>query len=717
MRFWSDEDGVRRYYPLHQGRTLIGRHPSCDIVLPGRHVSKHHLECHVEDAVVSVRDLGSSNGTTVNGQSTTSCVLNHGDEISLGGYRLVLDAEAGTAPAPAPEGRPEAAPASEPELDIEPIGGAPTAPEDTEGRLAAELVEPVEGEPEGDETPVDGAFVPQAYAPESLQPQVVSREGRMYLRDPRTNREVEIVPRRAGPSADLSGYYEERAAEEKKKNLYLIGACIAVGLLLIVALVWSTSEPDDKPPPPAKKFSLAVYNTKVEKSIDLMKAGRFDEAMTELKIAHEEYTPQQVAGTLLEIAEKWKKSGQPAEEFNWLSVETALRSLVDNRWSTAKVRSFATDRIDHIYDIKHQQDIADEALRLLSQGKPEEAKQQFDKLPPDSAVRRKHAQDIAEAVRACFDMHMRRAREARSRGEWEAALQHYQAAEPYASDLEKTDVAKGRRDVRKRMKEEQVLNRANLRLREDTPASLRSARSLLDQIEPDSPLATRRDDLRNRIETRLAELRLEQKAAEARAHYQAGRGQQAAALITEHHLTALYPLRTKIQTLERLLKEAQAAYEVGDYDKAKARWLDVTHEETSPNNAYHKRAVAKLAELNDRDRRKEIALEYNRRADAALADGDPRSARKLYLKAMKWDPLATIGKDGLDSLDHLARVTYVRARDLRNKGGLDNLKQALTLFKKVREYVEEGNKYHNWATRQINETQAELDQLREKTQE
>ena len=77
-----------RRWPLHHGRTVIGRDIDCDIVLPDRLVSRHHA--HVVWGVVSeregyvVEDLRSKNGTFVNGQELAAPhLLEDGDEVQI----------------------------------------------------------------------------------------------------------------------------------------------------------------------------------------------------------------------------------------------------------------------------------------------------------------------------------------------------------------------------------------------------------------------------------------------------------------------------------------------------------------------------------------------------------------------------------------------------------------------------------------------------------
>ncbi len=63
---------------------IIGRGAHCDIVIPERRVSREHLRIWREGGICFVEDLGSKNGTHVNGMRLDSpCELGEGDEIQI----------------------------------------------------------------------------------------------------------------------------------------------------------------------------------------------------------------------------------------------------------------------------------------------------------------------------------------------------------------------------------------------------------------------------------------------------------------------------------------------------------------------------------------------------------------------------------------------------------------------------------------------------------
>lgn len=74
-----------------KGQFVFGRGPECHVRPNSDWVSRQHCLLRVEDDAVSLRDLGSSNGTLVNGQLITEeCALHDGDTLQLGPLVLQL---------------------------------------------------------------------------------------------------------------------------------------------------------------------------------------------------------------------------------------------------------------------------------------------------------------------------------------------------------------------------------------------------------------------------------------------------------------------------------------------------------------------------------------------------------------------------------------------------------------------------------------------------
>ncbi|MBR7742546.1 DUF3662 and FHA domain-containing protein [Phycicoccus sp. BSK3Z-2] len=85
-RPWLDVDGER--YPLMGAMTILGRDDAADIILDDPGISRRHSELRVTTDgphfVTTVRDLGSTNGTFVNGERISSAHLDDGDRITVG---------------------------------------------------------------------------------------------------------------------------------------------------------------------------------------------------------------------------------------------------------------------------------------------------------------------------------------------------------------------------------------------------------------------------------------------------------------------------------------------------------------------------------------------------------------------------------------------------------------------------------------------------------
>jgi hypothetical protein len=69
---------------------VIGRNPDCNFVLEHPSVSRHHCELRREAGRWIVADLGSSNGTRVNGWRVERATVGSGDELMLGDQRVVF---------------------------------------------------------------------------------------------------------------------------------------------------------------------------------------------------------------------------------------------------------------------------------------------------------------------------------------------------------------------------------------------------------------------------------------------------------------------------------------------------------------------------------------------------------------------------------------------------------------------------------------------------
>ncbi len=142
---------------LDRGRFLIGREQDCNLRPASDLVSRHHCVFHVDDFTVRLRDLGSTNGTVVNGERLSGeRTLEAGDRVSVGKLTFEVDLkEVADAQAHAAEG-----PSAEMSL---PADGAdtsyelPVTPARSDGRTINPADVPIPGP-----NPNDTAMIPTA---------------------------------------------------------------------------------------------------------------------------------------------------------------------------------------------------------------------------------------------------------------------------------------------------------------------------------------------------------------------------------------------------------------------------------------------------------------------------------------------------------------------------------------------------------------------------
>lgn len=115
------------------GRLTIGRGNDCDLVLDEPEMSRRHAMVEATPAGIWLRDLGSANGTYVNGVQVRDAVLYTGDQLAFDRNRFLIEA-------PGTPTRPQG-------MDVQEISGAKPAVEITQTlqaiRLDAPRAEPV----------------------------------------------------------------------------------------------------------------------------------------------------------------------------------------------------------------------------------------------------------------------------------------------------------------------------------------------------------------------------------------------------------------------------------------------------------------------------------------------------------------------------------------------------------------------------------------------
>ena len=78
------------HWHLGEGEHEAGRHAEATVFLDDITVSRHHAAFHVGEGSLLLEDLGSTNGTYVNGERVEEAELSPGDEVIIGRFHLVV---------------------------------------------------------------------------------------------------------------------------------------------------------------------------------------------------------------------------------------------------------------------------------------------------------------------------------------------------------------------------------------------------------------------------------------------------------------------------------------------------------------------------------------------------------------------------------------------------------------------------------------------------
>src|SRR4051794_12021450 len=124
LEFRSDADSGKRVQ-ISGARFTVGREGAVDLVVPDAKVSRQHAYFQeLPDGRVALYDMGSSNGTFVNGQRIQSVTLSGNETVQFGDTLIGVSPDGAAAPAPVGATAAAAAPPTPPGG----YGGPPTQP-------------------------------------------------------------------------------------------------------------------------------------------------------------------------------------------------------------------------------------------------------------------------------------------------------------------------------------------------------------------------------------------------------------------------------------------------------------------------------------------------------------------------------------------------------------------------------------------------------------
>jgi pSer/pThr/pTyr-binding forkhead associated (FHA) protein len=76
---------------FHKGRVIVGRSRDVDFRIENADVSRRHAAFYWSDGNIVVKDLGSTNGTMVNGYPVDSTIVQPGDVVLVGDCFITVE--------------------------------------------------------------------------------------------------------------------------------------------------------------------------------------------------------------------------------------------------------------------------------------------------------------------------------------------------------------------------------------------------------------------------------------------------------------------------------------------------------------------------------------------------------------------------------------------------------------------------------------------------
>jgi pSer/pThr/pTyr-binding forkhead associated (FHA) protein len=246
-------------------RMVVGRTPGVDLQLSDQSVSRRHIELIHSDDGTLLRDLGSGNGTRLNGKKITAdTMLSHGDEIQIGKTKLKFVDDLAAFKKAREESEKKDAKKAEP--DEEENAEAKGAESPAEGEEASTEAEGEDVAASSDEKP-EGEEVAAAEEGEAEGDDDQSTAGK---KGPRDRARPVRTSRHAPPETGLAARFK---ALNPKMRLGIIGGAVVLLLLLVIGIATR------KPPPPPVDRNAELGASKMQQARAAVKDGRFEDAV------------------------------------------------------------------------------------------------------------------------------------------------------------------------------------------------------------------------------------------------------------------------------------------------------------------------------------------------------------------------------------------------------------------------------------------------------
>jgi len=678
MRVIAETAAVRYgEWTLAEGTTILGRDPSCDICIPDPSVSRRHLKCTLLQGDLTVTDLNSRNGTWLGSQRIRAVRVRPGIRLRAGRVWLRFEEE----PAPA--------------ADLSPL----------------EQAVPVSADYEEDDepTPADPTVAPAAQA--TGEARLVVRGDRWFVQDPATGTEVEIVPvgRHAtlgapeavsaepsppraepagpppsvparigpvtvvGPGRGLRGLLTGR-----RRRIVLLGAALGLVLAVAAAVLLLGRREEVRP------ISRSEYRAIVDQAVRDFGAGRRREAIQALRDLATRAGQRQsgLAGMLLDA---FRADQQAVSDFQqyWEKAQERWEEVADSSRSTQAAVELARARLDWLMRESENMARLNEAQRLLEEGRLKECLDCAQAVTQDSLFRKQAEPLIAQALEAVVSTALANAEKAEKDRNWSKAIGHLKDVIKYRPD--QAEALQGRiADLGKKEAQRRILEEAKQLAAKRNYSQALQRLAALDKEGP-----YRRD-----MAILQKQWRTQDALQRATSLYDAGKGERALQLLSQAGLSDS-PTYARIQSVLKTQERADQALQTARLDLAREQLAAILQLEPNKNNAYVRRAQARLSSLPQFA--KALAQRLAEEAQAAVEERKFAEARRKFEEALLLDASNEAARTGLAQLRKDAVWDYNNALQLIRK----EPEKALKLLNDVKDRLPPTDKYYRNADARI----------------
>ena len=727
MRLIVDINGRRQEYPLHEGAMTIGRGLECDITIVSASVSRRHSVCTFQNGQLSLRDLGSRNGTFVNGRPVQEAVVHPGETVRLGKVILRFVEADEAVPLQAP-------PAATPDAQ------RPTTEEVAGDAAADEALMPLIGEvppqPLPPQPPPPSPAVPPPPAPPAVTP------GELRLETERTPEPMGVpMPPAAGAGSlvpgvpDAAGFVDDdqptpaepsldaqappsvppgalvpvsqaaagstevpahtvssqpHALKKLSPRMRLALAAVVATTLMGIGVIWLHKARQQRARE-GNRVPLKTYNHNIDRAVDMAKEGNDGHALKLLKKLAERGTVgnRQTAQIFVD-ALTHSHSLRNEFEKRWVNAQNSWEELAKYSGSTQKARTYAQERLQWIERESYNMARFKEAQAAYKKNDYANFFKFASKISSDSIFLEALKQTLTEAQGKMTRDFTAQAQRAEAEQKWQDAVAHLRTIAQYVPAMRASlepRIAKLQDYERQR----QDLARAS-RLLDQSKTN--EATTLLRPLVESGPY---REPARKEMQ-RATRIEAERDAARL---YDGGSGSRAIALLKQVNAESEALGRRIASVMERYEAMNRAVKNVR-YTLARTAAQQIQQLENNPRNWYRLKADALLGNVEAERQKK--ARELVEEAKAAHDREDYRRARQLVDEATKIHPQSVGAASFRGVLKKEAEREYNRALQFRH----DKPSEALKIFQQVIDRLRPNDTFYDRTQNRIRECKQKL---------